>query len=459
MSLIELYQNNNDNDFSNSNTSSNTLINKYKNNDNANIISDNTNNNTTSYSSLFSEENNETPLSKIYSKESFFDKNSLSGMLNVRGRNYQKLSIIDKMRGIQANRLNIDTDDLSLAEIYADDKLDNRTMNGIYNVTITDTYKDKKLFNAFHNLYTDGLLTEIEDTQDTGLVQKTYSELEEENIFFQKNNNLYENKTYTDNKDNFNHSSSSIQNEFNNKYEFSNTLYSQNKKNKDTKDYPISHNKNKKSLFKEKTINEENVFKTNSEISFYKKKSIEFKPNKIISYNSQTETKSNITFTIKKILHKEETTNISPKENDFPTKIETNDNNDKRKNKTKQEKKAIFAKNSPTSYIVSNNNSDIKKGIFNRSMSFGSTSDKALFKDSKSFEKKVKREKEKNLKKLEEIFKDTKIKIEILNKNQLMSLMEKLKTKQLKAKKENKILKFLKIETKIAAIKEYLNNL
>lgn len=75
--------------------------------------------------------------------------------LNIRASNYGNMSIVDKMRGIESNRLNIDGE-ITLAEMYSDKSLDRRFGSGIHNVTIADIYLDNNLYREHHKLNTDG---------------------------------------------------------------------------------------------------------------------------------------------------------------------------------------------------------------------------------------------------------------------------------------------------------------
>ncbi len=97
--------------------------------------------------------------SSIYqSKAAYLDDNSIANKINYRASNYGNMSLIDKMRGVQANRLNLDSESVSLAESYADKTLDKRVMNGAYNVSITDIYANEQAFEAHFNLHTDGFV-------------------------------------------------------------------------------------------------------------------------------------------------------------------------------------------------------------------------------------------------------------------------------------------------------------
>lgn len=100
----------------------------------------------------------DSPLSSMFSTQaSYLDgKRDIGDSFNVRGGNYGNMSVIDKMRGIQANRLNIDGGNVSIAEMYSDGALDTRVANGIYNNTISDIYSNKHLYDAYHGLNTDG---------------------------------------------------------------------------------------------------------------------------------------------------------------------------------------------------------------------------------------------------------------------------------------------------------------
>jgi len=79
--------------------------------------------------------------------------------LNAREANYGNLSVLDKMRGMQSNRLNMDGD-VTLAEQYADKSLDRRFGDGRHNVTMTDVYTDEHLYRAVKGLNTDGFIEE-----------------------------------------------------------------------------------------------------------------------------------------------------------------------------------------------------------------------------------------------------------------------------------------------------------
>ena len=98
-------------------------------------------------------------------KATYLEKGSISNDLNVRGKRYGQMSILDKMRGIQANRLNTDSESVSLAEGYADKSLDKRVMNGRYNTTITDLYQDKTKYDAYFGLISDGIVEIKENAQ------------------------------------------------------------------------------------------------------------------------------------------------------------------------------------------------------------------------------------------------------------------------------------------------------
>lgn len=95
----------------------------------------------------------------------YMDENNIANDFNVRASNYGGNSIVDKMRGIQANRLNNDTEGVSITEMYNDSSLDTRVGGGQYNVTISDIYSDEAKFKAYHGLYTDGKIDENENYQ------------------------------------------------------------------------------------------------------------------------------------------------------------------------------------------------------------------------------------------------------------------------------------------------------
>jgi len=128
----------------------------------------------TSYDSPFDKEENPiyspfsgTGASKDNGKDAFItsdphsnDKGTSSmADLNVREANYGNFSVIDKMRGMQANKLNIDGD-ITLTEQYSDKSLDRRFGDGRHNVTMTDIYTDEHLYRAVRGLNTDGFIEE-----------------------------------------------------------------------------------------------------------------------------------------------------------------------------------------------------------------------------------------------------------------------------------------------------------
>jgi len=86
---------------------------------------------------------------------------------NKREANHNNFSVLDKMRGLVAGRLD-NHSDISLSEQYLDKSLDRRVMNGMYNVTITDIYKDTKLMKAHLGLHYDGLIDDEEHIQIQG---------------------------------------------------------------------------------------------------------------------------------------------------------------------------------------------------------------------------------------------------------------------------------------------------
>lgn len=435
MGLFDIYQK------ENSTTQSESLIDKYSNSSNSNSNSIFSNTNTTpndnshsslfdsspdSMNSIFSSSNNsgnniyndETKnLSSIgnYGQEDFFNQNSIANTFNIRGRNYQELSLVDKMRGIQANRLNIDTEDLSMAEIYADKTLDNRTMNGLYNVTITDTYQDKKLFNAYHNLYTDGIITNIEDTQDTETYSTNYQNIEETNPLFIQNETSYSKLKETEpvNQDDMEAESAIFNNiNKNNNNHFNTPTNTDKKEDGDEKEFYIERISSK------------------------------LKETESVNQNKKSDKIENNNYTFNQP--------IVQTYNDFSLKNNTINNNKNSSNKTFPNTtfKTKYTKNS----ISGNNNNDL---MITRSIEYASIA-KINFTDSKSFEKdleKIQKEKKENL---EKIFKKTKIKIEFLDKAQLNNILETLKEKKKELKAQNNIINYLKIEAKINAITEYL---
>ncbi len=110
----------------------------------------------------------------------FLNEDNYSNDLNVRGSRYGNMSITDKMRGVQANRLNIESDNISLAEMYNDSSLDNRVAGGRYNVTISDVYSDERKWRALHGLNTDGKIEESENYQIDNEIVKA-KEIQDQN--------------------------------------------------------------------------------------------------------------------------------------------------------------------------------------------------------------------------------------------------------------------------------------
>ena len=112
------------------------------------------------FASSVESSNNE---SLFMGKGSYMNENSNAHALNVRAQRYGDFSIVDKMRGVIANKRNLDGDSVSLAESYSDKSLDKRAMGGLYNVTITDIYQDSAKFQAHHGLFADGFVSEAEN--------------------------------------------------------------------------------------------------------------------------------------------------------------------------------------------------------------------------------------------------------------------------------------------------------
>lgn len=143
---------------------------------------------------------------------------------NVRASNYGNLSIVDKMRGVQSNRLNMDAD-ITLTEMYADKALDTRFGGGQYNVTITDIYQDSDLFNEYHGLNTDGKIKirenygiDIDQEKKLisggfeGMASKNNSNLDTKSKTIE-NNNMFSNKYDSANK--YDSTNSNLENNIN----------------------------------------------------------------------------------------------------------------------------------------------------------------------------------------------------------------------------------------------------
>lgn len=137
---------------------------------------------------------NEPATEVTHSTPEFLNEDSFSNDLNVRGSRYGNMSITDKMRGVQANRLDIDNGEISLAEMYNDSSLDNRVAGGRYNVTMSDVYSDERKWRALNGLNTDGKIEVAENYQiDNEIVKakeiQNPNQIEFENKM-QKNNDL-----------------------------------------------------------------------------------------------------------------------------------------------------------------------------------------------------------------------------------------------------------------------------
>jgi len=76
--------------------------------------------------------NKESEGSIMVQKGTFLQEGNIAHDLNVRGQRYGQMSVTDKMRGIQANRLNIDSDSVALEESYADKSFTNENKQSIY---------------------------------------------------------------------------------------------------------------------------------------------------------------------------------------------------------------------------------------------------------------------------------------------------------------------------------------
>lgn len=63
---------------------------------------------------------------------------------NIRGSNLGTVGILESKIGLVAKREDLNFEGISLAEIHMDKGLDNRTMGGLYNYTMSDMYSDDK---------------------------------------------------------------------------------------------------------------------------------------------------------------------------------------------------------------------------------------------------------------------------------------------------------------------------
>lgn len=63
---------------------------------------------------------------------------------NIRGSNLGTVGILESKIGLVAKREDLNFGGISLAEIHMDKGLDNRTMGGLYNYTMSDMYSDDK---------------------------------------------------------------------------------------------------------------------------------------------------------------------------------------------------------------------------------------------------------------------------------------------------------------------------
>lgn len=107
------------------------------------------------------------------------EKGSITNILNVKAANQTQLSLTNSLRGIQAKRLDMENGEVSIAEMYNDSSLDTRAGGGRYNITITDIYKDKKLFMGFHGLHTDGKI----DDNDVDITNRDNKPVEYKSIY------------------------------------------------------------------------------------------------------------------------------------------------------------------------------------------------------------------------------------------------------------------------------------
>lgn len=92
---------------------------------------------------------------------------SIYAEFNIRESKTGQVNVLDKMRGLQGARLD-NSGEVSLAEQLIDSRLDKRTFNGVYNVTISDVYKNKNLMNQHFNLYSDGMVEDVEHSELEG---------------------------------------------------------------------------------------------------------------------------------------------------------------------------------------------------------------------------------------------------------------------------------------------------
>ena len=155
----------------------------------------------------FNTSSNNDLLSKYSSTSSISNKSNLGGSIignikphlnsiNIRGINQDNFSIVDKMRGIQGGKIDIDNE-ISLTETYLDKSLDTKVMGGLYSRTITDMYQNERLFKAVQGLYTDGI---IEEKENYVLEQEQYSNESINDIT--KNDNA-ENKNLSNSNNNY----------------------------------------------------------------------------------------------------------------------------------------------------------------------------------------------------------------------------------------------------------------
>jgi len=104
----------------------------------------------------FYQDSNEDNQISSYMNGNASEEDKIAGMLNVRANVGGSESIVDSMRGNQANRFSLSGDEIGLADMYNDSALDTRVADGRYNVTVSDIYSNEKIYNEFHGLNTDG---------------------------------------------------------------------------------------------------------------------------------------------------------------------------------------------------------------------------------------------------------------------------------------------------------------
>lgn len=126
-----------------------------------------------------------------------------SNYFNIKAQNLGNAGLLESKMGLIAKREDLNFGDISLAEMYNDKAMDTRAMGGLYNVTLSDMYSDKKTFLATQGALTMGGLILEEDNKEIVNQNKSIFIPEvdlQENIYNKKENKTEEVKIVETNK-------------------------------------------------------------------------------------------------------------------------------------------------------------------------------------------------------------------------------------------------------------------